>query len=338
MATIKEVAAHAGVSVATVSRVVNNNGYVSEDLRQRVLEAMNILDYKPSALARSLRRQESLTVGLLMPGMNQPFFATLAYVIQKTLFASGYRVIICSSEESGEMEAAYVDMLIRQRVDGAIVVPTGHGSETIQPLLAKMPVVLVDRDLPDLEVSRILADNFQGGYEAMNHLLLLGHREIALIGSLLHLAAMDQRIAGAKKAYGDTGLPLDSLRVLMAGRSEFDLGYTSALDVLSGSIRPTAVFALTDVIAIGAMHAAAELGLRLPEDLSVIGFDDIPLASYIIPSLTTVAQPIQTMGANAAKLLLQRFKTGRSEPYEKIVHDMRLMIRASTTSLVRLRA
>lgn len=335
MATIKEVAEHAGVSVATVSRVVNNNGYVSDELRQRVVEAMKLLDYKPSAVARSLRRQESLTIGLLVPGMHQPFFATLAYLIQKTLFASNYRTLMCSSEEDGENESAYVDMLVRQRVDGVIVAPTGYASEAISALLSKAPVVLVDRDLPDIQVNRVLADNFQGGYDAASHLLKLGHKHIALIGGPSYSAAMQQRTRGVEQAFRDAGMELDPAMIFMSqsGLSEFETGFQPAMTLLRRSNRPTAIFALNDVGAVGVMHAASEVGLRLPEDLSVVGFDDVPLASYVIPALTTIRQPIHEMAAAAAKLLLDRIKSGTPEPYETVTLGMKLVKRGSTAPL-----
>lgn len=332
MATIKEVAEHAAVSVATVSRVVNKNGYVSDELRHRVMDAMKALDYKPSALARSLRRQESMIIGVLVPGIHQPFFAYLTFVIQKMLFASNYRALLCSSEEDAEKEAAYVDMLVHQRVDGVIVIPTGRGSETIKPLLSKIPVVLIDRDLPDLQINRILADNYQGGYAAAKHLLDLGHRKIAIIGGAAYNIALEQRTNGAKQAFRDAGLELDPSMIILHEQLEFDIGFRTARDLLRRKDRPTAIFAMTDVIAVGILHAASEMGLRLPDDLSVIGFDDIPLASYVIPALTTIAQPIQEMGETAAKLLLNRLKTGTSEPYESITLDMKLINRRSTTT------
>ena len=167
MATIKEVAEHAKVSVATVSRVVNNSGYVSADLRERVEKAMHLLNYKPSALARSLRRQETHTIGVLVPELNQPFFGTLVFAMEKTLFARDYRTLICSSEEDAVKEAAYVDILLRQRVDGVILVPTGQSAEGVSRLLqANIPVVLIDRDLPNLAINRVLSDNFGGAYAA----------------------------------------------------------------------------------------------------------------------------------------------------------------------------
>ncbi len=330
MATIKEVARHAGVSVATVSRVVNKNGYVSEERRLRVLEAMQTLDYKPSAVARSLRRRESLTVGVLVPGLHQPFFSVLAFVIEKTLFASDYRMILCSSEEDAVKEAAYADMLLRQRVDGVIVAPTGQSSESIRALLGRMPVVLVDRDLIDLQLSRVVADNYRGGYDAMRHLLDMGHRRIAVVGGPRYSEAMTQRIAGARQACADVGLMLDPANVLMGEWSELQIGYRLALDLLARPSRPTAIFALTDVIAVGIMHAAAEQGIRLPHDLSIVGFDDIPLASHVLPALTTIAQPIHDMAERATALLLDRLRDGTSKPFETILLGMQLVVRAST--------
>ena len=157
MATIKEVAESAGVSVATVSRVVNHSGYVSNDLRERVETAMQRLDYKPSALARSLRRQETHTVGVLTPQLNQPFFSTLISAAEKALFAGDYRALICSSEADAGKESAYIDILLRQRVDGVILVPTDDSAENVKRLLrAKIPAVLIDRDFPELLINRVL--------------------------------------------------------------------------------------------------------------------------------------------------------------------------------------
>src|SRR5688572_22198797 len=180
MPTIKEVADRARVSVATVSRVINKTGYVSIDLQERVTEAMRELNYQPSALARSLRRQETHTVGLLVPQLNHPFFSNLVFSIEKTLFDHEYRAFMCSAEESQEKEAAYVDMLLRQRVDGVILVRTGTSVSNVGRLLEQnVPVVLVDRDVPSLRINRVLCDNEQGGYMGIRHLLELGHKHIA---------------------------------------------------------------------------------------------------------------------------------------------------------------
>jgi len=157
MATMKEVADYADVSVATVSRVINKTGYVSPDLEERVQTAMQVLKYQPSALARSLRRQQTQTIGVLIPQLDQPFFGALAFAIEKSLFPHEYRTLICSAEEDPEKENAYTEIMLRQRVDGVIMVPTGRNSDNLKQLLEKsVPVVLVDRDLPGLEVNRVL--------------------------------------------------------------------------------------------------------------------------------------------------------------------------------------
>lgn len=330
MATIKQVADHAKVSVATVSRVVNNTGYVSADLRERVEKAMNALNYKPSALARSLRRQETLTIGVMLPQLNQPFFSTLAFAIEKTLFANDYKTLICSSEEESDKEAAYVDMLLRQRVDGVIIVPIGSSTDNMNRLInGLVPAVLVDRDIPGVLVNRVLCDNVDGGRQAIRHLLELGHRRIAIIGGPGHSKAIDERIRGIQLGYQEFDLPYSDANFIMSEFKEFDNGYQVGKQLLSAPNRPTAIFALTDVTAVGVLHAAAECKLALPGDLSVVGFDDIPLAAHSIPGLTTVAQPIYEMGATAAQLLLAHLHS--DEPVEQTVTlPTRLIVRHST--------
>jgi len=330
MATIKEVANHARVSVATVSRVVNNTGYVSTDLRERVEEAMSILNYKPSALARSLRRQETLTIGVLLPQLNQPFFSTLAFAIEKTLFASNYKTLICSSEEDIDKEAAYIDMLLRQRVDGVLIVPTGHSSENINRLInGRVPAVLVDRDIPGIHINRVLSNNSDGGCQGICHLLELGHRNIGIIGGPSYSQAIEQRMSGIKQGYKELGLAYVEVNTLLSTLTEFEIGYQMAHQLLHRDQRPTAIFALTDVIAVGVMHAAAEHQLNLPHDLSVVGFDDIPMARFSIPALTTVAQPIYNMGATAANLLLEQLQSDQPD-MRTITLPTELIVRSST--------
>lgn len=333
MATMKEVADRADVSVATVSRVINKSGYVSPDLEARVHEAMRTLKYQPSALARSLRRQETQTIGVLVPQLDQPFFSALAFTVEKALFSGGYRTLICSAEEDQDKENAYVEMLLRQRVDGVIMVPTGRSVHAIRQFLDKnIPVVLVDRDLPALQANKVLSDNYKGGYEGMRYLLEIGHTKIGVIGAPAYSEAMTQRMAGIRQALADHHVQ-DNPELLVTGvLQQFEMGYQSALELLRQTPRPTAIFALTDVIAVGVMHAASALGLRLPQDLSVMGFDNIPLATYSIPGLTTIAQPIYEMGEAATKLLLAHVHTHELEP-QTLVFDCKLVVRQSTAAL-----
>lgn len=332
MATMKDVAERAGVSVATVSRVINQTGYVSEDLRQRVANAMKALNYQPSALARSLRRRETHTVGVLIPQIDQPFFGALAFAVEKTLFASGYHSLMCSAEESLEKEAAYIQMFIQQRVDGVILVPTGQAATSVKHLIDHgVPAVLVDRDLHGVNINRVLCDNRQGAYQAMRHLLELGHRRIGIIGAPAYSEPMIHRANGIRQALADFGLSEDPQLMVSGTLQQFEMGYRAANELLDKFPPPTAVFALTDVVAVGVIHAAAEHGLVLPRDLSIVGFDDIPLASFIIPELTTVAQPIYEMGEIATRMLLRHIETPEAE-IETIAMPTTLIVRKSTAA------
>lgn len=332
MATMKEVANRAGVSVATVSRVINQSGYVRAVLQTRVHEAMRELRYHPSALARSLRRQETLTVGLLLPQLDQPFFSRVAQIIMQALFKQNYRTLVCSSEEDSQQEAAYIDMLIRQRVDGIIVAPISL--RTIHTLSEQdMPVVIFDRDVSMPKAGKVFSSHRHGGYQAISHLIDFGHRKIAIIGKEDAAVSVSARIEGAQQAMREADLAPAAV-YLEHWHSDIDVyasGYDMAKHVLSlaPEERPTAIFALTDVTAVGVIRAISDAGMRVPDDISVIGFDDIPLARLCIPSLTTILQPADDMGLHAAEMLLKALAT--HEPVAgEVVLETRLVVREST--------
>jgi LacI family transcriptional regulator len=328
--TIREVAERAEVSIATVSRVLNKVGFVSPDLERRVMEAMRHLNYHPSAPARSLRRQETRTIGVLIPQLDHPFFSALAYAIEKTLFADDYRMLLCSAQEDEVKELAYAEILLRQRVDGLIIVPTGHDTDWLTLFERQQtPVILLDRDVESLRTSRVLVNNHQGGYDGMRHLLERGHRQIAVIGAPAYSPSMQGRMTGAQHALQDYGVTVPDEWRVIGNQTQYDIGVEAAQHLLQLGQRPTAIFALTDVTAVGVMHVAAEMGLKVPQQLSVIGFDDIPLANFMIPSLTTVAQPIQAMGEQAARLVLHHIESA-DHPIETVVLDTRLVVRHST--------
>ncbi len=303
MVTIRDVAAEAGVSIATVSRVINGTGYVSQSARERVLEAMRKLSYQPNAIAQGLRRQETHSVGVLLPRIHESYFSTLVFAIEKTLFAHGYRALFCNTEEDLAKEQDYIAMLLGQRVDAVVYfIPAEDRRANVEQLLEHgIPVVLLERALPGVPASQVLVANFDGACQAINYLLDLGHHHIAVISTGPETIPTD-RIAGARAALERAGL--DRGLHVVQGAPDFETGHAAALRLLAESPRPTAIFALTDSMAVGVLHAAYKLGLRVPEDLSVIGFDDIALASFLIPPLTTVAQPIYTIGETAAHILL----------------------------------
>ncbi len=329
MTTIKEVARYASVSVATVSRVINKTEYVSPDLVQRVQDAMETLEYRPNSLARSLRRNETMTVGILIPQLDHPFFSALAFAIERELFNHDYRAFICSAEENLEKEAAYVEIFLQRHVDGVIYVPTGQSRRTLEKLVQQnMPVVLADSDLGYEQIDCVRSRNHEGAYDAMCYLVAQGHRNIGVIGSPTNSEPMVHRMNGVRQAVGEFGLNIHPERLIPASGKDFEKGFIHATQILSQDDRPTAIFALNDLIAVGVMHAAARMGLSLPADLSVMGFDNIPLSEYSIPELTTVAQPIYEIGETVTRRLLMRLEKQETPP-QLIELDTKLIIRQS---------
>jgi LacI family transcriptional regulator len=330
MATIHDVAEEARVSIATVSRVLNGTDYVSEKVRERVLAAAEKLHYRPNRVAQSLRSNRSQTIGVLVPQIDQLFFSKLTFAIQQALYENDYYTLVANTMETRQQEKQYLHMLLEQRVDGVLIVPTGHSQDAFDSLNSNgIPTVIIDRDVPGLDTTdRVLCDNRQGAQDAMRYLIELGHRSICVIGGPAYSPPIQQRIAGCKRAVEEADTPVDCDFITLE-LPEFELGYSTAIDRLDRDTRPTAIFALSDVTAIGVIHAARHLDIHVPDNLSVIGFDDIALASYSIPSLTTVAQPIETMGTTAVDLLMERINDER-DTHRTILFDLSLVVRQST--------
>jgi len=330
MTNIKQVAKRANVSVATVSRVINESGYVSPELQERVLNAMHELNYELNAAARSLRSQETRIVGVLVPQLDHPFFSELSYAIEKTFANHGYNIFICSAEEDSTKEEDYTLMMLRQRVDGVIIGPTGYSGTNLKKLIEQnIPVVLVDRDFPELEVNRVIINNYKGGYDGARHLLELGHNHVGVIGAHEYSGARAQRTKGLLQAFADFAPDHHPTLILSNQLHQFKQGYDNTKQLFQQKPDLTAIFALTDVLAVGALRAVSEIGLRVPQDISIIGFDDIALASYVVPPLTTVAQPIHSIGETAAQILV-RHMADSHQPAETIEFDTQLIVREST--------
>ncbi|MBC7870385.1 MAG: LacI family DNA-binding transcriptional regulator [Chitinophagaceae bacterium] len=328
--TMVEVAKKAGVSVATVSRVVNNSGTVSPKLEQRVLKAMQKLNYHPSTLARSFKKQQTMLIGVLIPILEHPSYSRMASSIEKRLFEQGYRALICNSEEDEQREKEYIEMLLRQRVDGMIINSSARDSQSLMVLGENnIPIVLFDRNLKDLRCNKVFCDNSMGGFTGMEHLIQLGHERIGVVGAPSHPEPIIRRVLGIRQAMTQYEMPYDPELMVMGDTQLFDMGYNAARQLMALASPPTAIFALTDVTAVGVMHAVAELGYKVPDDISVLGYDDIPIASYIMPPLTTVAQPIVEMGRTAVDLLLRQIEDGDLEPQSAVL-ETRLVIRSST--------
>lgn len=331
--TMNDVAKAAGVSVATVSRVINGSDGVSVKLEKKVKRAMKKLHYHPSSVARSFKIQQTTLVGVIVPLIDHPFYSRLAMAIEQKLFKHDYRAIICNSEEDEDRERAYIEMLLRQRVDGFIINSAVMNTNYFHELEElQIPYVLIDRDLPEAECSKVFSDNSQGGYIGMEHLIELGHKRIGVVGAPAHTEPIARRIRGTREALADYGMDTNPELLVTGDNQLFDMGYNSAKQLMSLDNPPTAIFALTDVTAVGVMHAITEQGLRIPEDISVLGYDNIPIASYMIPQLTTVEQPIIQMGETAVELLFNHMNQP-DHPIEKAVLKTQLIVRKTTSRI-----
>lgn len=333
MTTIREVAERAGVSLTTVSHVINNTRFVSEEKKLRVQEAMQELNYRPNALARSLRSGKTHTLGLILPDSSNPFFADIGRSLEATAFDLGFSVILCNTEGDPSREEFYVDVLSKKQVDGMIFVATGDQANSLNLLLEEnIPVVVVDRCFPEIEVDTVITDNRLGGQLATQHLIELGHKRIACITGPSNLTPSAERVTGYQEAVEEAGIALDPA-LIMQGDYHPKSGQNVTSAMLKLKNPPSAIFACNDLMAIGAMRAVVAAGLRVPEDISIIGFDDIELARYSTPPLTTIAQPILEIGSEAARLMVDRIKDEKLLP-QQIVLPTRLVLRESTTQRI----
>ncbi|ABA73665.1 LacI family transcriptional regulator [Pseudomonas fluorescens] len=331
MATIKDVAALAGISYTTVSHVVNKTRPVSEEVRLKVEAAIKSLDYVPSAVARSLKAKTTATIGLLVPNSLNPYFAELARGIEDYCERNGYCVILCNSDDNPDKQRSYLRVLLEKRIDGLIVASAGGDSGLAQGLAGvKTPMVIVDRGLEGVDADLVRIDHEYGAYLATRHLLELGHRDIATIGGPASTSVAQMRQAGFARALKEAGVEVAPSRML---ESDFtSTGGYNAASILLERNPPSAIFAGNDMIGIGVLRAAAERNVRVPAELSVIGFDDIQMSRYVYPALTTVGQSILQLGEMAAEVLLRRIATPDLATDQRIVTPS-IVLRESTAPL-----
>ena len=333
MSTIKDVASLAGVSYTTVSHVINKTRPVSEKVRGEVEAAIRHLNYVPSAVARSLKQQSTSTIGLLVSNISNPFFAELAQGIEDICYRAGYTVVLCNSDDQPERQKTYLRVLVEKRIDGLIVCSAGDDLGLAQHLKeVKVPVIIVDRAVKGVTSDFIQIDHFKGGYLATRHLLDHKHKSIGCIAGPETTSVSADRLNGYRKALTEAGAPVRSEWVV---RGDFSAegGYKAA-HVLLKRAEITAVFASNDLMGIGLLRFAAEHGIRIPHQLSVIGFDGIDLGRYIYPALTTVGQSIRRQGEAAAGALLERIRKGGEGRARKILMSPELTVRESTKEAV----
>ena len=323
-----DVAKLAGVSRSTVSFVLNNTPdiKISEETRKRVLEAVKALDYKPNAIARSLAKQKTEVIAFFVLDIVNPVFPNMARGIEDVARHNGYTLFLCNTDGKSLRELRYMNTMLERRVDGIIV--GALTNEEISRIAKERNVPLVILEHPRLpEHDVVYADNIAGSYESVTHLIELGHKRIAHITINPESIIVQERIEGYKKALANAGIPFDEkLLKIFYGKVEEEV----AIDELfSLSDPPTAIFAFSDFMAIQIMKILIKRGIKIPEDVSIVGFDDT-LASLTIPALTTVAQPFYEMGAKAAEILIERLKNP-DLPIQNIKLPTKLVIRESTT-------
>jgi DNA-binding LacI/PurR family transcriptional regulator len=338
LTTVLDIAVSAGVAPMTVSRVINDSGYVSKEMRERVQRAIDKLGYRPNALARSLKRRRTHVVGILVSDIANPFSAQLAGSIQQVLLEKGYTAFV-SITESAQGEQAALDAFFDHRVDGVVVatVETVAGNEALARIAKQgMPIVGVGRAISQPAVDRVTADNWRGAFQAVEHLISLGHKRIGFIGASLLNAGRLTRFQGFADCLREHGLPL-AKELIVGPESEFGPGYSTQADGYDGMKQllalphpPTAVFARNDFTAMGAISATRDSGLTIPEDIALVGFDNVPLAAYATPPLTTVAQPTTEQGQKAALMLLERIGGLTSREGREACFNCQLIIREST--------
>ena len=335
MATIKDVARLANVSITTVSRVLNNKPEgVSEETRQRVLEVVEHLNYQPNRVARGLVTRRTNTLGLILPDITNPFFPEIARAVEDTANKHGYNIILCNTDDRSDKEELYIRVLKSKCVDGIVFTSSSMPVFKHVKQLSdyKMPFVLLDRHFYDEKLPGVYTDGYKGMYEITRYLLEMGHRKIAYIGGPHESPNSMYRYAGFEQALKDYGLVLDK-ELVVEGNYKISGGSEGVLELLKRRRDFTAVVCANDIMAIGAMEVLKGAGFRIPEDVSVTGFDDVPMAKYVEPKLTTVAQPCYQMGEVATELLIKLVE-GKPVKDTVITLKPKLIIRNSVKKVI----
>ncbi len=333
MATIQDVARHAGVAPITASRAINHNGYVREEVRERVLRAVAELGYVPNTLARSLRSHRTHTLALILTDITNPFFTTIARGVEDAASDAGYMVMFCNTDENEAEEEKYLQMLLQKRVDGLLLVPARGGMGAVEAAQAQqVPVVVIDRRASGCKADVVRADSLGGAYQLTRLLIGLGHRRIALLNGPAEVSTAADRAAGFRQAMAENDLAAGM--VIFHGNFTQTSGAEMTRQAAALQPGPTALIAANNFIAIGAMNALRELGKPIPEEMALVGFDDLPPALVTFPFLTVAAQPAYEMGHRAAQLLIDRLEDRVEEECVEVVLPTELIVRASSGGML----
>jgi LacI family transcriptional regulator len=329
LATITDVAKLAGVSPVTVSRVINDAPLVNLKTRARVEQAIRELGYVPNVAAASLRSKRTRSLALILPDVTNTFWTTVARGVEDTAQSRGYSVFLCNTDEDLAKQARYLEFVASQRVDGVVIAPCGRDAGNLARLRDRdIPTVVVDRCIDGWETDTVLGDSLSGAYALVKHLIGLGHRRIAIISGPHNTSTAEDRTTGYCIALSEAGIAPDP-RLIQRGEYRTASGEELAYQLLDENPAPTAIFAANNAISMGVIDAAAKRGLRIPQDLALVCFDDLPSISHLFPFLTVVVQPVYEMGVNAAQLLLSRLDAAAPLDPRHVVLPTRMIVRHS---------
>lgn len=329
MATLIDVAKAANVSVATVSRHINRKGYISPQIKKRVRKAIHELDYKPNLVARSLKLKRSKTIGLVFPSIEDPFFSFVISKAEQVANDHDYSVILCVTEYDLEKEKMYLSVLKDRFIDGYLILPANTVDPDHYKVLEGDKVVFVDQSPGVAQEVCVKIDNVEGVKKGVEYLFECGHTRIGFINLPLEMTTGFERFEGVKKAYTDHNLPLNSNYIKFSdSQLRVEDGYKQTIELLNAPDRPTAIFPMNGPLTIGALKAIKEMRLKIPDEISIIGFDDHVFAGLLDPPLTVVAQPVCDLGIIAMETLIGNIRTKRIEPAKTIL-SAKLIIRNS---------
>lgn len=336
-ATLSDIAKKLNISISTVSRALHNHPAISENTKTQVIKLAEKLHYQPNMLALSLLNKKTNTIGIIVPEITGYFFSSVINGIQDLIGDLGYRLIISQSEESFEKEKEILEALSKVRVDGFLVSPTSktHNAHHFNKLIESgTPLVIFDRDCTGFKADKVLVDDYDGAFQAVEYLVKTGCRRIAHITGPSKLSISKHRLQGYLDVLKKYNIPKEDHLIIKVRGFTPDYGVQAAKTILKLSKPPDAVFAINDGIAIGVMYVIKEAGIQIPNQISVVGFDDEPHSSYFIPPLTSVWQPVYDMGLLSARILLNKLN---GERYEKTRHEMlkpELIVRESSRKLL----
>ncbi len=326
MISIKEVAEAAGVSTATVSRVLSNGPHVRSAVREHVMTVVAQLGYRPNLVARSLRAQHTKTIGLIVSDIGNPFFTSLSRAVEDTAYEQGFNVLLCNTDEQPEKEANYLNVMQDTNIAGAIISPTQQTAASLVSSNLPFPIVVVDRSVSGGNVDSVILDNIEAAYRLTVHLIERGYRRIGALCSEMSTGL--ERQLGYEKALRTYGL-MPRMEHIKNVSPKIEAGYAATLKMLGSVEPPDALFTVNSLLAAGALQALRERNLSIPDDMALVTFDETSWASLVQPAITLIAQPTYEIGKTAAELLLQRI-VEPNRPIRQVILRGQLLVRGST--------